>query len=415
MKNQSIKSLYYKNFKGDLFSTSSTEELNQSFWKIKKSNYSKELLGFLPDRNRSIVNISKFITDIASDYDEIIVFAFDALSFEYFYYTMLEDAKKYDLHASVLSSVFPSTSTAAWTSISTGVQPSVHGVYGTSFYLKEYRKSYNWIFNALADKENFDILWGKRQPKLNLSKKKTLFQKLEKLGFNSVYLDSHGSENPFPLLGIMNGSKHIPYLNKDFNELKRKPDRLLKHFLTQTTKLLRTKDKKKMVWNYIDVDDFIHEQGYKELTKYNLWETLFKYWSDNKSKKRAFLLISDHGQTEQVNCGINILKTSILNDDLAHNPAGAGRTMFFYPKKGKYKSVKKWLEKVVGDSGFVLDKKDLFKYKLLDENAVAQERLGDLITIATKPNFPSAGAKYLSEHGSLHSEEIFVPFLIQAN
>jgi len=415
MMNKKIKDIYSKSFKQQVVSVSDKEALNQAFWQIKKDNYSKELLGFVPDKNRSIANISNFITEIASEYDEIIVFAFDALSFEYFYYTMLEDIKNKDLYASVLSSVFPSTSTTAWTSIFTGAQPSAHGVYGTSFYLKEYGKNYNWIFNALADKENFNTLWNQKQPKLNLSKKKTLFQKLEKLGYTNVYLDSHGKENPFLLLGIMEGSKHIPYLNKDFNDLKRKPDKLLKHFLTQTTGLLKTKVKKKMIWNYIDIDDFIHEQGYEELTKYNLWKTLFRYWSDNKSKKRAFLLISDHGQTGQVNCGINILKTSILNGDLAHNPAGAGRTMFFYPKKGKYTSVKKWLEKMVGDSGFVFDKKDLFKYKLLDKNAIAQERIGDLVTLATKSNFPSAGAKYLSEHGSLHSEEIYVPFIIQAS
>ena len=57
------------------------------------------------------------------------------------------------------------------------------------------------------------------------------------------------------------------------------------------------------------------------------------------------MLISDHGQTNQVNSGINILKTSILNEDLAYNSAGAGRTMFFYPKKEKMNEVKFGLRK----------------------------------------------------------------------
>ncbi len=405
--------LFTKNFKSNLFPVLTNNKIDDFFWDIKKRNYSTELLGFLPDKKQSIVNIYNFIYDLAPVFDEIIVFAFDALSFEYYLSSIEKDAQNHNLSASVLSSVFPSTSTTSWVSIHTGTTPSEHGVYGTAFYLKEFDKSYNWIFNALADKEKFISLWKQEQPLvLNLSKKKTLFQRLQKLDFSNFYLDSHGEENPFPLLGIMQGAKHIPYLKSDFNDLKRKPDKLLSYFTCQTSKLLKKKGKK-LIWNYIDVDDYIHENGYEKLSKYNLWKTLFQYWSANKSSKRVFVMISDHGQTKQVYSGINILKTSILNNDLIYNSAGAGRTMFFYPKNGKYKSVKKWLEKIVSDSGFVLDKKDLFKYKLLDKNAVAQERIGDLITLATKPNFPSAGAKYLSEHGSLHSEEIYVPFVIQ--
>lgn len=410
---EDINKIFKAHFKSDLFPASDTELLAELFWDIKKKNYSTDLLGFFPDKNKSIVNISNFIYDLGKKYDEIVVFAFDALSFEYYLSTINKEAANHDISSSVLSSVFPSTSTAAWTSIITGATPSQHGVYGTAFYLKEFDKSYNWIFNALADKEKFNVLWkSKKTPKLNLSKNKTIFQRLQNIGFTNYYLDSHGKDNPFPLLKIMDGSEHIPYLKEDFNDLKRKPNELLNYFLKQTTKLLKKRGKK-LIWNYIDVDDYIHENGYKSLTNFNIWETLFQYWSNNKSTKRAFILISDHGQTEQVNSGTNIIKTSILNNDLKYNSSGAGRTMFFYPKPGKLTKVKAWLQKVIGDSGFVLTKKDLVKYGLIDKNAVAQERIGDLITVAVKPDFPSAGAKYFSEHGSLHSEEIYVPILVQ--
>ncbi len=411
-----IHQLYRSIFKEDLYLVENVKDVRDAFWNIQKNNYSTNLLGFLPDKIRSLVNISNFIYESSSLYDEIIVFAFDAISFDYYLSDIEQVAKEYKLLSSVLSSVFPSTSTTAWTSIITGSTPSEHGIYGTSFYLKEFDKNYNWIFNALADKEKFISLWKpKKDPHLNLSNKKTIFSRLKDVGFTNFYLDSHGKMNPFPVLGITDGAKHIPYLKGDFDELKRKPKDLLAYFLNQTSKLLQNNRGKKIIWNYLDVDDFIHENGYKELSKHDIWKALFKFWSVHKTSNRIFMLISDHGQTNQVNSGINILKTSILNEDLAYNSAGAGRTMFFYPKKEKMNEVKFWLEKIVGDSGLVLTKEELITHGLIERNAVALDRIGDLITLATKPNFPSAGAKYFAEHGSLHSEEMFVPLIIQAS
>jgi len=90
----------------------------------------------------------------------------------------------------------------------TGSFPSEHGVYGTAFYLPEYKASYNWILNAFAVKEKFNFLNQKGiVPKLNISSRPRLFPELSKQGFACNYLDTHGPDNPFPLLDYIKGKK----------------------------------------------------------------------------------------------------------------------------------------------------------------------------------------------------------------
>ena len=403
--NQQTKKIFGIN----LVSSKNREELVSLLNKIKTKNYNQQLKGFSPDLKQSIVNISEFIEKSFDRYNEIVVFACDAISYEYYLSKIQPVSKKYNHYIGVLSSVFPSTTSVAWPSIITRTMPSEHGIYGTSFLHEDFDKNYIWISNTINDKKNREII-GNKQCQLNLSKSLTLFEKLQKKGIDSYYLGTHGQGkfNPFRQ-ELVRGSIAIKP-DKNYAELKMMPQKLVDWFIDKNKSLFKYGSCKRLIWNYIDLDDYIHEQGYNKLSKNLDWETIFKFWSEY-NEDRLFLLISDHGQIKQSVQEFSILKASNDNNDLIYNSGGAGRVLYFYPATDREDEVYNWAKKIVGRTGLVMRRDELFKYKLINKNAVGVNRIGKIVAIATSANFPSVGNEYIFEHGSISSQEMFVPFI----
>jgi len=53
--------------------------------------------------------------------------------------------------------------------------------------------------------------------------------------------------------------------------------------------------------------------------------------------------------------------------------------------------------------------------KIFGFNTKNIPEIGDIVAIATAPNFPSYGWNLKAEHGGLCKEELYVPFLILQN
>lgn len=379
--------------------------------KIKKKNFSKKLNGFKPDLKSSVTNIANFIESAFDSCDEIVVFAVDAISYEYYYSEIQKVSRSHDHRVGVLSSVFPSTTSVVWPSIITGTLPSEHGIYGTSFLHEVFLKNYIWISNTINHKNERRIL-NEESLRLNLSDKKTLFERLKEKGVISYYLGTHGQGDSNPFRNeLIKGSVHIKP-GKQYPKLKHAPQKLISYFIGTNKKILRKKEGKRLIWNYVDLDDFIHENGYSNLSKSLDWGTLFDFWKRNR-KNRLFLLISDHGQISQEPSVFDVLKTSAEDSNLKYNSGGAGRVIYFYPEIGKENETLDWVKNIVGNNGLVIKKDDLVKLGLVQKKAVGFERIGSIVAIATTREFPSVGNRYVAEHGSLSSEEMFVPFVIQ--
>jgi len=393
----------------------SSDDLTKSediFDEIKGRNYEPNLCGFKPDLNQSVKNIADFIEESFNHYDEVVVFACDAISYEYYLSKIQSISKNYSHQVGVLSSVFPSTTSVVWPSVITGTFPSEHGIYGTSFLHENLNKNYIWISNTSNHKGERKVVDDKNL-KLNLSGKKTVFEKLKCKNIVSYYLGSHGQGVFNPLRNeLTKGSIYIKP-GDQYSELKKDPQKLVNYFLDKNEELFKKNEGKRLIWNYIDFDDFIHENGYLLLSKLLDWNTIFNFWDKNE-KNKLFLFISDHGQVQQEPFDFSILKASDSNPDLKYNAGGAGRVMYFYPEKGKEDTVYKWVKNIVGKDGIVFRKDELITDGLIEKNAVGLDRIGSIVAIATSPKFPSAGNKYKMEHGSISSEEMFIPLLIQA-
>lgn len=220
--------------------------LENDYCEHKKENYISDLSLYKPDSKKSICQINELIKNLSNNYEEIIVFAFDALSYNFLYNEIRNIFKKDKIYPkmfmSYLTSVFPTTTATAWPSIITGVLPSEHGIYGTSFRHENINGTYLWINHSDNTQMGREFL-NKHIP-LNMSKRKSIFHDLNELGFASYYLGTHGQTevNSFRK-ELISGSIQVN-VPENYQELKMRPNELVDYFLESSAQLLCKNGKK---------------------------------------------------------------------------------------------------------------------------------------------------------------------------
>lgn len=382
--------------------------LSDYYEELKARSFNSNYDLHIPPQDRTIARIYEVLLELSSQYREIVVFAVDAISFDY-YFKGIRRALPKGAGESVLSSVFPTATATGWTSIITGSTPSEHGVYGTSYLLEHYNHNYVWVSSCLNVGSERRFLKELDGVKLIQTDQPTIFEQLNSVGYDVSFLDSYvgSAENPF-LRELTRGAK---FVEADSSELIKKPQELLEYFMTETDRLLSTAATKKLIWNYVDFDAYVHDHTYAGLAREVRWESLFEYWESRKKEGRVFLFISDHGQIEQSEIPFNILQNSIECPHLEHNSGGVGRTVYFYPNRDAKEEAHEWINTTIGDTGTIFERDDLSTLGLFD-NPVQPERIGEYVAVAKTRDFPSTGNQYRSEHGALTAEEVFVPIVI---
>lgn len=390
--------------------------LTRQYNELKKECYSTYLNGYRPAQQKNICGLFNIISSLLESKKEIIVFAVDAISYEYFCKEIIPQIKYPDTKmGGPLSSVFPSTSATCWASILTNTLPSEHGIYGTSFTHEQTGFNYIWHRNCFCDRDR--IIQNKyKNAKFNLVlTDKNIFQELLNRGYN-CYDIGHYFEKCESTPLITRLTKGAIRIQSDFEmaDLMENPEIVAEKCIHDIRQILERDKTRKMIWTYIDTDNFIHHYGYKQLTRNFDWEKIFSFWDDYYNEERAFIFLSDHGQIRQKDVCWDVLKESKYCDKLRCNTGGAGRVLYFYPNQGEEEDAIKWIAEIVGNTGKIYNKQELVKYGLLRENARCLERVGDLIAIGYEENFPSTGQDYLFEHGSLSEQEMFVPIVVMA-
>ena len=388
--------------------------LDNQYKELLYQCYSDKLEGYVPAQYENISNLYNVIMKLFENKREVIVFALDAISFNYFFSRIIPNINNMDnKKACALSSVFPSTSATCWSSVLTNSLPSEHAIYGTSFRHEEKHMNYVWHRNYYCQ-GNKTILNQTKDNKFQLVlAKDNIFQRVVSQGIVAYDIGHYFKDNPSnPLLNsLTKGSIRIRCMN-NYLDLMENPEKLLQYCIGEIEKIMSRKDEKKLIWAYIDTDNYIHHKGYDELENDISWKELFNFWDEHYSEDRAYVFLSDHGQIIQNNVKVDILKESIKNLDLSCNTGGAGRVLYIFPQKDKYDDVYGWLNEMIGDSGKIYTKEELIMYGLIDSDSNGIERIGDLIAIGYKDNFPSTGPNYLFEHGALSEDEMFVPLVI---
>ena len=288
-----------------------------------------------------------------------------------------------------ITTVFPATTTAAITSIRTGLNPIEHGWLGWNVYIDKIDETITLFMNE--KKETKEISKKFIKEKENLLVTKTIADEINQKGkYKALELFPFG-EKPYKNIDDM-----INIIKKECNT-----------------------DEKKYIYAYDDEPDHtMHDSGpdsdkVKELIKIRNKKT---EELSKKLKDTLLIIVADHGHTLIDN--IFLKNYPKLMKMLERTTSIEQRATSFKVKKGKKEKFQNEFNKLFGDYYKLYSKEEIINSKIFGdgkENKVFKNAIGDFIAIAqTEKNLVNIDDDALiSHHAGYTDDEIFIPLIIK--
>jgi len=316
-----------------------------------------------------------------------------------------------------LTSVSPSTTSAATTTFWTGSPPAQHGIAGYEVWLREYGVTANMILHR-------PITYRGGNAGLELAGfAPETFLPVDKFG---THLEAHGvAAHSFQHYSISNSGLSNSFLqDASLHGTSTLPD----VWISLREMLESSKGQKTYSWVYWgDYDGSAHFFGpdaERPVADFKNFSDSFEEYflgriSSELKEGTVVILGADHGQitTDKEEDHFDLNNHPEFTDLLHMNPTGENRLAYLHVRPGKEDEVLAYIEKAWPEQFSVLKSEDalangLFGPGPFHENM--KSRIGDLTLIAkgdaflwwaNKPN-PISG-----RHGGLSAEEMIVPFL----
>lgn len=363
---------------------------------IKYPNYDRSILSIAS----SVLNhfgvkdcqhktLPEFDKLLEKDYKNIIVILFDGLGTSSLNYHLEENDFLRKHYVTDISSVFPSTTVAATTSILSGYSPLECGWLGWDLYFEEIGENVAVFKNTLQRN-------GEPAAKYNVAHRyipyKNVMQRIEKVkGRKSAYCVAFFSK--YRIRSVEDICKTIYKLSK--------------------------KRKKKYIYAYWhQPDGAMHGHGvtspeaHKEILHIN--SEVEKLCS--KLKDSLVIITADHGLCDSVNLFLEDYPE--LYDMLKIPPSiEPGRAMSLFIKDGLQEEFKKEFNRLFGDSFRLMTKEEVFSENILGFGTPHPRTsgfVGDFLAIATteKTLFTAREEhEFVGVHAGLTEEEMTVPFI----
>lgn len=314
-----------------------------------------------------------------------------------------------------LTSVVPSTTATALTTLWTGRSPAEHATVGYELWLKEYGVLANMITHTPASfqgevgtlaKAGFD-------PETFLQPHVTLGTHLARHGVKTYAFQ--------PTQIARSGLSQML-----FNDVDVQPFNTVSEMWINVRMLLESRPRERLfAWVYWGlVDHFSHyygpddERSAAEFAAFThaLQHQLLSRLSLQARQETLLLLTADHGAVETPKSLHNELSNHPrLMDALHMAPSGEGRFPYLFIKRGQNKTVTEYIQQYWPDQFLMFEPTTLVKAGLFGPGKLRPQlydRLGDMVVIpkgnaywwwANKEN------KLLGRHGGLTPEEMLVP------
>lgn len=315
-----------------------------------------------------------------------------------------------------ITSVFPSTTTAALATLHTGLTPQEHGVLGYRLFLKEFGLIANMIrLSPLRESTNDRLLQMGLKPRRFLGCA-TLHDRLRQAGVRSYVLLKHiYTRSGLSQLLSTRSATVIPFANSsDMSVVLRK--------------LLDRSEERALFFVYWDtLDDIAHRYGPEseewdaELASlaYALEQNCLKDLDAPFLRGTLFMLAADHGQLrvvpkEQV---MRLARLRKLKENLLIPPTGEYRATYLYAKAGQLAQLESGLCERFGDRLVILRSREALQAGLFGRGSIhpeALDRIGDLVAIPRGSQalyWPHDAYGLIGRHGGLTEEEMLVPFI----
>lgn len=355
------------------------------------------------------------------DVEQIVVALVDAVSFDRF--TRWLEGAASSLKAFVdsgvlapLTSVVPSTTTSALTTLWTGASPAEHGILGYELLLREYGLVVNMITMAPA------LLEGQRG---FLGRAGVAADTLLPVPTLGDQLTASGVETHVFIANAIraSGLSRMHYAGSTIHGFGSPAD--LWHSVRGLVE--KRPGHRRLVWTYYaGVDALSHIYGPDseivavEFAHYAraLAELFLGPLEDGARRGVLFILLADHGQVATpVNPYFQLSNHPQLTRRLHIAPTGEARQSYLYVKPGQVEAVAEYFDRT-WPGGFSLLPSDLALEAGLFGPGMpcesARERIGERIALARGHGYLWWGSKpdvLLGRHGGLTADEMLVPFL----
>lgn len=310
------------------------------------------------------------------------------------------------------TSVVPTSSASVWSSVLRGRPPHQHGVHGVVMYDRAAEASVSVLSNTV-----FDPAGGQDRtlPELDLF--------LD--GGAGIFRDAalrYGTQgHMFGLLALTREATIARALadgarwrvGDRYQELLDEPMELFQLYQGWVREALAEPSESAFVFCFLDLDTYLHEHAFTDPLLERFFVALNAFARDiTEDMGACCFMVSDHGMVQQPRHPgtISLGRDRWIWERSYARPGGAGRVQFFYPRPDEVENVRSRLVELMGGTGVVLDRERYVAE--LAAPGVARvhgvERIGELVTVATEPAFPSVMCASLQEHGSLTEDEMMV-------
>ena len=326
---------------------------------------------------------------LSKDYKNIIVMLFDGLGTSTLKYHLEENDFLRKHHVTDISSVFPSTTVAATTSIMSGYSPAECGWLGWDLYFEEIGENVAVFRNTLQRN-------GEPAAKFNVAHKyipvKSIMKRIEEFnGRRSAYCVSFFSK----------------YRSKSVEDI------------CKTVYKLSKKRKKKYIYAYWhQPDGAMHGHG---VTSNEAHEQILHINREveklcGKIENSLIIITADHGLCDSVNEYLEDYPTlfSMLKIPPSIEPS---RALSLFVKEGMQKEFETEFNKLFGNDFRLMTKEEVFAENLLGfgkPHPRTYDFVGDYLAVATgnKSLFTEREEhEFIGVHAGLTEDEMTVPFI----
>jgi predicted AlkP superfamily pyrophosphatase or phosphodiesterase len=318
-----------------------------------------------------------------------------------------------------ITSVFPSTTTAALTALWSGYSPAEHGFLGFLLFLREVSARCEMIsFSPLAtrDLKPQQLVDAGIEPEKFLPVP-SLPQTLAKFGVPTY----HFIEQPYVKSALSRAQ--IRGQKETFGFVSSSD-----MWVTMRNVVEQHKDERAAFISYWSAADSIqHSYGASSETliaeidnlAYSFEREFLGRLSPAAREGTLFILTADHGQIDlPAKNAVRFSEYPEIQSRLLFGYTGDARAAYLYCRQGEKDFVRDYIERNLADKFFVLDSQSALKAGLFGSGTLAPEteyRIGDLLLLARGNNFlwdRKDDYKMAASHGGLAAEEMLVPILL---